>query len=102
MRIIPIVAIMSYGFVVGWLESVGSRMVYELDYRKPVLYVVPMQSILGKYPAVPVSDTRTIPNSMHNAFASAPGDRRPGAGDGCRMWSVNSWVLGWSRDSDML
>jgi hypothetical protein len=98
MRIIPIVAIMSYGFVVGWLEFVGSRMVYELDYKKPVLYVVPMQSILGKLPVVPVGDTGTIPHRMRNAFASAPGDRRPSAGNGYLMWFVNSWALGWSRD----
>ncbi len=26
-------------FCKGWLESVGSRVVYELDYKKPVLYV---------------------------------------------------------------
>ena len=29
---------------------------------------------------------------------NAPGDRRAGSGDGCRMWFVNSWALGWSRD----
>ena len=23
---------------IGWLESVGSRVVYELDYKKPILY----------------------------------------------------------------
>ena len=66
----------------GWLESVGSRVVYELDYKKPILYVIPIQSILGN-PVVPVGDT---------------GDRRLGAGDGCKMWFVNSWALGWSRD----
>ncbi len=59
---------------------------------------VPIQSILGKTPLVPVGDTGTIPHSMRNAFSGAPGDRRPGAGDGCRMWFVNSWALGWSRD----
>ncbi len=37
-------------FLVGWLESVGSRVVYELYYKKPILYVVPIQSILGKLP----------------------------------------------------
>ena len=84
MRIIPIVAIMSYGFVVGWMESVGSRMVYELDYKKPVLYIVPMQSILGKLPVLPVGDTGTIPHRMRNAFPGFPGDHRPGAGEGCR------------------
>ena len=69
-----------------------------LDYKKPILYVVPIQNILGKLSLVPVGDTGTIPHSMRNTFAGAPGDRRPGAGDGCRMWFVNSWALGWSRD----
>ena len=49
-------------FLVGWLESVGSRVVYELDYKKPVLYVIPIQSILGKLPVVPVGDTGTVPH----------------------------------------
>ena len=84
--------------IIGWLESVGSRVVYELDYKKPVLYVIPIQSILGKLPVVPVGDTGTVPHRMRNSFSGAPGDRRPGAGDGCRMWFVNSWALGWSRD----
>ncbi len=38
-----IITIMLISFV-AWLESVGSRVVYELDYRSPVLYVI--QSIL--------------------------------------------------------
>ena len=82
------------------MESVGSRVAYELDYTKPILYVVPIQNILGKLPLVPVGDTGTImiPHRMHNAFSGAPGDRRPGTGDGCRMWFVNSWALGWSCD----
>ncbi len=98
MSIIVIIAIISYGFVVGWFESVGSRVVYELDYKKPILYVVPIESILGKLPVVPVGDTGTIPHRMRNALPGAPGDSRPGAGDGCRMRFVNSWALGWSRD----
>jgi hypothetical protein len=85
-------------FCTGWLESVGSRVVYELDYKKPVLYVIPIQSILGKLPVVPVGDTGTIPYHLRNTFPGAPGDRRMGAGDGCKMWFVNSWALGWSRD----
>ena len=96
--IIHIIAIIAECFLLGWLESVGSRVVYELDYKKPILYVVPIQSILGKLSLVPVGDTGTIPHRMRNSFPGAPGDRRPGAGDGCRMWFVNSWALGWSRD----
>ena len=85
-------------FCKGWLESIGSRVVYELDYKKPILYVIPIQSILGKLPVVPVGDTGTIPYHLRNTFSGAPGDRRLGAGNGCKMWFVNSWALGWSRD----
>jgi hypothetical protein len=31
----------------GWLNSVGSRIVYELDHKKLVLYVIPIEHILG-------------------------------------------------------
>jgi hypothetical protein len=85
---------------IGWLESVGSRVVYVLDYKKPILYVIPIpgQSILGKLPFVPVGDTGTIQYHLCNTFSGAPCDRRQGPGDGCKMWFVNSWALGWSRD----
>ncbi len=37
-------------YFAGWLESIGYQIVYELqvDYRNPVLYVLPIQSIIGK------------------------------------------------------
>ncbi len=76
--------------VLGWFMS--------LTTRKPILYVISIQSILGILPVVPVGDTGTIPYHLRNTFSGAPGDRRPGAGDGCKMWFVNSWALGWSRD----
>ncbi len=82
----------------GWLNSIGSRVVYERDHRKPVLYVIPIEHILGKLPIVPVGDTGTIPYHQRNCFLGAPGDRRPVAGDGCRMWFVNTWALAWSRN----
>ena len=88
----------TYLIYLGWLDSIGSRIVYELDHRNPILYVIPIQSILGKLPVVPVGDTGTIPHHLRSHFSGAPGDRRPGSGDGCRMWFVNSWALGWSRD----
>ena len=72
LHIIAIIAIISDCFLVGWLESVGSRVVYELDYKKPVLYVIPIQSILGKLPVVPVGDTGTVPHRMRNTFSALP------------------------------
>ncbi len=81
-------------FQVGWNLSVP--VLYELDRKKPILYVITIESILGKLPVVPVSDT--IQHRPRILFPEAPGDRRAGSGDGCRMWFVNSWALGWSRD----
>ena len=66
MHVIAFIAIIVDCFIVGWLESVGSRVVYELDYKKPILYVVPIQNILDKLPVVPVGDTGTIPHRMRN------------------------------------
>ncbi len=74
------------------------QILYELDHREPVLYGIPVENILGKLPVVvPVDDTGTISHHLQNAFPGAPGDRRQGAGDRCKMWFVNSWALGWSR-----
>jgi hypothetical protein len=72
----------------GWFMRLTTR----------ILYVIPIQSILGKLPVVPVGDTGTIPFRLRNTFSGAPVDRRQGVGDGCKMWFVNSWALGWSRD----
>ena len=44
MTIIAIIAIIADYFLLGWLASVGSRVVYELDYKKPILYVIPIQN----------------------------------------------------------
>jgi hypothetical protein len=51
MDIMSIILIMC---ITVWLESIGSQIVYELDHRKPVLYVIPIENILGKLPVVPV------------------------------------------------
>jgi hypothetical protein len=98
MHIIAIITIIADFFLMGWLKSVGSRVtvVYELNYKEPVLYVIPIQSILGKLFLVPVGDTGTIPHRMCNTFAGAPGARRPGAGDDAERGSSNSWALGYN------
>ena len=74
---------------------------------KEILYVVPITSVLGKLPVVRAGDTGTIPyryrsgtvdGSRRYCHDIAKADTRPGAGDGCHMYFVNSWALGWSRD----
>lgn len=103
--IITIMLIISINYLIiliipfpGWLAPVNSRILYELDHRKPILYVLPIENILGRLPVVPVGDTGTIPHGMRNAFEGAYADSSPGAGDGCPLWYVNSWALGWSRE----
>ena len=77
------------------VRDVGSRICtrpdptkYRGDHRK-FQWVVPVESIIGKVPVVPVGDTGTVPHGMGASFPGAYGDSRPGAGDGCRLWYVN-------------
>ena len=76
---------------------------YERQTDSQVLYVLPVESILGKLPVVPIGATGTIPYSMrqHAAdFVDAAFDTREGAGDGSR-WGytgINTWALSWSRE----
>jgi hypothetical protein len=89
-RLIPIIA---GNFPPSDIGAARIGQTQELDYKKPILYVIPIQSIPGKLPLVPLGDKGTFPRSMRNAFSGAPVDQRPGAGDGCRKWFVNSWAL---------
>ena len=64
--------------------------------------MLPVSSILGKLPVVPVGNTGTTPFSMrHSAedFVGTAFDGAEEAGDGCRWWYVNTWGLGWSREA---
>ena len=77
------------------MDSIGSRIVYELDHKKPILYVIPVEYILGKLPVVPVGDTGTIPHRLRNHFFRATGDRRPGSRPamdaGCGLSTRGHW-----------
>ena len=90
-----------------WITECGSKLIYELAPGKEVMYVVPVTSILGRLPVVRAGDTGTIPYKYRTATRSgaprfnaqlARADSQPGAGDGCPMYFVNGWALGWSRD----
>ena len=85
-------------FPLDWMKSVSSQMLFKLDPKNPILHVLPIENILGKLPVVPVGDTGTIPFRSRVPCDRAYGDRGKGAGDGCPLWYVNSWAMGWSRD----
>ena len=60
---------------------------YERRVGREVFYVLPISSLLGKLPVVPVGNTGTIPFSMRRSaddFVGAAFDSAEGAGDGCR------------------
>ena len=91
----------------SWITKCGSKLIYETLPDKQVLYVLPITSILGRLPVVRAGDTGTIPfiyktrcrNGAHRYdHTLARADSRPGVGDGCPMYFVNSWAMGWSRD----
>ena len=91
----------------SWITKCGSKLIYETLPGKEVLYVLPISSILGRLPVVRAGDTGTIPLRYRTGLRNgargydhglARADTSAGAGDGCPMYFVNSWALGWSRD----
>ena len=94
-------------FTEAWITVCGSRLLYEPLHGKEVVYVVPASSVLGRLPVVRAGDTGTIPFSYRTGLRNgahrydhdlARADTRHGAGDGCHMYFVNAWALGWSRE----
>jgi len=51
-------------FVLEWLKSVGSGIIYELDPKNPILYVLLIENILGKLQVVPVGALELIPHCL--------------------------------------
>ena len=88
-----------------WFETFLRRF-YETHPGKEVMYVN-ITSILGWLPVVLAGDSRIIPFGYCNGCCNgahhynhnlANADSSKGAGDGCLMYFVNSWALGWSSD----
>ena len=64
--------------------------------------MLPIESILGKLPVVPVGCTGTIPFYMRDherGFVGASFDSSAGAGDGSSWWFINPWAMGWSCEA---
>ena len=84
----------------AWLKSVGSRVLFELDPKKPVLYVVPVESILGK---LPVGDFGTVPHRAmvcaRNFPARSQSRRRPHARRRRRLSCVVCQIIGSGLDT---
>ncbi len=75
--------------------------VYERKHDSQMLYVIPVESVLGNLPVVPIDDTGTIPFAMcQNArdFVDAAFDTSEGSGDGSRWQYINTWALSWPSE----
>jgi hypothetical protein len=99
-HILHILHILIYLSTTAWLAQCQSTILYERREQAQVLYVIPVSSILGRLPLVPVGSTGTIPFAMRRETADSgfPGafcDKSANKGDSCRWWYVNSWALGW-------
>jgi hypothetical protein len=77
-------------------EQDGCVPVYKHCESEQVLYVIPVSSILGRLPLVPVRNTGKILYEMRREAADIPGascDKTKDCKDSCRWWYMNSWAL---------
>ena len=70
--------------------------------EKPVIYIVPITSILGRLPLIPAGDHGTIPAELRGRkrdlfpLGKCDEDRRPGTGS--RLFYISSWAMCWPTD----
>jgi hypothetical protein len=72
----------------AWLDQCQSAIVYERREQAQVLYLIPVSSILGRLPLVPVGATGTIPFAMRREAADFPGafcEKSANSGGGCSL-----------------
>ena len=80
----------------------GTKKLYQPE-PMPVVYVVPITSILERLPLVPAGDHSTIPAAMRHSkkelFQYGKCDEsaaRPGIGS--KLYYLNSWAMCWPSD----
>ena len=87
-----------------WREAgeSGTKKLYQPEPR-PIVYIVPITSILGRLPLIPAGDHGTIPAAVRNRkkemFEYGKCDEsaaRPGTGS--KLYYINSWAMCWPSD----
>ena len=82
----------------GWRERDEAAVSPE----KPVLYIVPITSILGRLPLIPAGDHGTIPAALRGSkrdlfpLGKCDEDRQPGTGS--KLFYISSWAMCWPTD----
>ena len=82
-----------------WKEAgvSGTKQLYQPE--KPVVYIVPITSILGRLPLIPAGDHGTIPAALRGSkrqlfpLGKCDEDGRPGTGS--RLYYISSWAMCW-------
>ena len=73
---------------------------------EPRVWIVPVTSILGRLPLVPVGDAGTIPFSMashkQQCFPGGTCDRADAPGSGSKLFYINTWAMVWPSDHPVL
>ena len=81
-------------------------MLYVPAAPEPRVWIVPVTSILGRLPLVPVGDAGTIPFSMashkQQCFPGGTCDRADAPGSGSKLFYINTWAMVWPSDHPVL
>jgi hypothetical protein len=84
-----------------WREAGESGTKYQPEPR-PVVYIVPITSILGRLPLIPAGDHCTIPAEMRHRkkdfFEYGKCDKSALPGTGSKLYYINSWAMCWPSD----
>ena len=83
-----------------WKEAgvSGTKQLYQPE--KPVVYIVPITSILGRLPLIPAAgDHGTIPAALRGSkrqlFPLGKFDEDGRSGTGSRLYYISSWAMCW-------
>ncbi len=78
----------------------GTKQMYQPE--KPVVYIVPITSILGRLPLIPEGDHCTIPAALRGRkrelFPLGKCDEDGWPGIGSRLYYISSWTMCWPTD----
>ena len=73
---------------------------------EPRVWIVPVTSILGSLPLVPVGNAGTIPFSMashkQQCFPGGTCDLAYAPGSGSKLFYINAWAMVWTSDHPVL
>ena len=79
----------------------GTKLLYQPQ-PQPVVYIVPIQNILGRLALAPCGEHGTIPHEWHHLQGShyprGVCDSPNRSGSGSKLFYINSWAMIWSSD----